>query len=387
MANRNKNPEPRTGNSALDVLPQDHTVRPATASLPLPEPNSANSQQSAAARPSVPESTQSPSVVSKSPETVAFIVNLTLLVATGTWLCVWLLYYTDNFEDFAKVLALGGGLTWLAFLLKLLPDDRLKALQGQLDRLVFSRWWLTAALIIAFAVGLYTRAHFGTLQVELFQGNEERVLTVKSAGVPLDQWRLMPGDKVRIPVWTSSTMPTLLYAKVSGFPDLRIRIAPHERRALRIPAAFTRRVILLKPTPGLIAGRTSDLRIRVKLNGNVLSGEDGKPVGDLPFDGRPVWVGADEDVFIPQTILERWRDGLPESVRNEVMSFLQHATATTTSGFDLNSGDRVCVEFLHRNDAVYFRRLINVRPMEPNHDFPQEEEIDVPTGQESPPNC
>jgi hypothetical protein len=119
----------------------------------------------------------------------------------------------------------------------------------------------------------------------------------------------------------------------------------------------------------------------------VLSGEDGKPVGNLPFDGRPVWIGADEDVFIPQTMLERWRDGLPESIRSEVMSFLQHATAMTTSGFDLNSGDRVCVEFLRRNDAVYFRRLINVRPMEPNHDFPQEEEIDVPTGQENPPNC
>ena len=119
----------------------------------------------------------------------------------------------------------------------------------------------------------------------------------------------------------------------------------------------------------------------------MLRGEDGKPVGDLPFDGRPVWIGADEDVFIPQTILERWRDGLPESVRTEVMSFLQHAGAITTSGFDLNSGDRVCVEFLRRNDAVYFRRPINVRAMEPNHDFPQEEEIDVPTGQENPPNC
>ena len=386
MTNRNKNPEPKTGSSALDVLPQDHTVPPATASLPLPQQNSANSQQSAA-RLSVQESTQSPPVLSKSPETVVFIVNLTLLVATGTWLCVWLLYYTDKFDDFAKILALGGGLTWLAFLLKLLPDERLKALQSQLDGLVFSRWWLTAALIIAFAGGLYTRAHLGTLQVELFQGNEERVLTVKSAGMPLDQWRLMPGDKVRIPVWTSSIVPTLLYAKVSGFPDLRIHIAPRERRALRIPAAFTRRVILLKPTPALIASRTSDLRIRVKLNGNVLSGENGKPVGDLPFDGRPVWIGADEDVFIPQTILERWRDGLPESVRTEVMSFLQHAGAITTSGFDLNSGDRVCVEFLRRNEAVYFRRLINVRPMEPNHDFPQEEEIDVPTGQENPPNC
>jgi len=386
MPHGTKNPEPTTGNPALAVPPQDHASQAVPTSLPPPQPNAANSQPSP---PPVPaqEATHDPPAMNQPAETLAFIVNLTVLVATGTWLCVWLLYYTDNFDDFAKVLALGGGLTWLAFVLKLLPDERLKALQGDLDRLVFSRWWLTVVLMVAFAVGLYCRAHFGTLQVELFQGNEERVLTVKRAGVPLDPWRLMPGDKVRIPAWTSSSMPTLLYAKVSGYPDLRVRIAPHERRALRIPAAFTRRVILLKPTPGLIAARTSDLRIRVRLNGKVLSGEDGKPVGDLRFDGRPVWIGADEDVFIPQSMLERWRDGLPESVRTEVMGFLQHAAAISTSGFDLNSGDRVCVEFLRRNDAVYFRRLINVRPMEPNHDFPQEEEIDVPTGQANPPNC
>jgi len=334
----------------------------------------------------VPAPAPSPAVSGRS-HRVAFGVNLVLLITGGTWLCFWLLHYTDKFDDFAKVLALGGGLTWLAFLLKVLPDERLKELQAVLDRLVFSQWWLTVLLIIAFSVALYCREHIGALQVELFQGSEERILTVKINGVTQDSWRLLPGDKVRLPVWTNSTKHVPVYIKVSGYPDLRIQIAPLERSQLRIPAAFTRRVILLRPTPSLISSRSASLRIRVRLNGQALSDESGKPVADLGFDGRPVWIGADEDVFIPQTMLDHWRDDLPPGARAQSMSFLQHAAAVTTTGFDLNSGDRVCVEFLRQNNAVYLRRLINVRPMEPNHDFPQEEEIDVPTEQQELPNC
>jgi hypothetical protein len=114
----------------------------------------------------------------------------------------------------AKVLAIGGGLTWLAFVLKVLPDERLRELQSTVDRLIFGQWWPTVLLIIAFAAGLYCRAHIGTLQVELFQGGEERILSVKVKGIAQDPWRLLPGDMVRIPIWTNSTAPAPLYVKV-----------------------------------------------------------------------------------------------------------------------------------------------------------------------------
>jgi hypothetical protein len=241
--------------------------------------------------------------------------------------------------------------------------------------------------LLACAIALYLRAHYGTLEVELFLGNEERVLTVKGAGLSEDPLRLMPGEKVRIPVWTLAANPTPLYVKVSGYPDLRVHISPLKRAELRIPIAFMRRVILLKPAPELIAFRTNNLSIRVTLNGRQLQGDDGKPIRDLTFDGRPIWIGADEDVFIPQAMLERWRDSLPESMRVEAMGFLQHAVAVTPTGFDLKSGDRVCVEILRQSGSVYLRKPIAVRPMEPNHDFPQEEEINVSNGQNDPPSC
>jgi hypothetical protein len=311
----------------------------------------------------------------------AFVVNFFLLVAGGTWLCFWLLYYTDKFDDFAKILALGGGLTWLAFVLKLLSEDRLKSLQKAADRLVFSNWLVTVLLVVACIAGYWGRAHYGTLQVELLEGSEDRTLTVKVGETSQEPRRLLPGDKVRVLAWTSQKKPTPLYVKVSGYPDLRVSISPHDRRELRIPASFIRRVILLKPTPKLIAHRTDGFRVLVTLNSGARK--------EIPFDGSPIWIGADEDVFVPHTMLERWRDSLSEDVRSDVMSYWQHPRALTAVGFDLTAGERVCVEFLRKGGTRYSRKDITVRALEPNQDFPQEEEIDARSDENSPdpPSC
>ena len=318
-----------------------------------------------------------------------FVVNLVLLIASGTWFCIWLLHYTDRFEGLAQVLALGGGLTWLAFVLKLLSEERLKAFQRDLDRFVFSHWWLTLVLLAACAVGFYLRAHYGALQVELFLGSEDRVLTVSGAGLLDDSWRLSPGQKVRIPVWTSSSSPVPLNVKVSGYPDLRVRIAPHERRELRIPSAFMRRVVLLKPSADMIPFRTQGFRLRVKLNGKLLTDDIGKPVKDFLFEGYPIWIGADVDVIVPQATIQRWSAALTDDTRNVAMEYLQHPQALTKTSFDLNSGDRICVEILHSDGSRYSHKNIIVSPIEPGHDFSQEEEIDARSDQngEDPSGC
>ncbi len=356
----------------MPAIPAANVEQPKTDAGPgIPQPDAEASNQKEAA----------PSVKSDERVPWAFVVNLVLLIAGGTWLCVWLLHYTDKFDDFAKLLALGGGLTWVAFVLKLLSEERLKALQRAADRFVFSNWLLTVLLLIAGIVGYWYRAHSGTLQVELFLGTEDRILTVKGGGASGDPRHLAPGDRARVLAWTSQEKPAILYIKVSGYPDLRVNIAPHERRDLRIPTSFMRRVLLLKPTPKLIAHRTDSLRVSVKLGGQIRH--------DIPFDGSPIWIGADEDVFVPHSMLERWHDSLPEDVRSDVMSYLQHPRALTASGFDLNPGDHVCVEFLRKGGSTYSRREITVRALEPNQDFPQEEEIDARSDENSPdpPSC
>jgi hypothetical protein len=164
-----------------------------------------------------------------------FWVNLLLLIAGGTWLCFWLLYYTDKFDDFAKILALGGGLTWLAFVLKLLPEERVKALQKVMDRWVFSNWVLTALLVVASIFGYWYSSHSGTLQVELFEGSEDRTLKVKTGDSFEEPKRIAPGAKVRILTWTSRQKPIPVYVKVNGYPDLRVSILPTNARSFVSP--------------------------------------------------------------------------------------------------------------------------------------------------------
>lgn len=310
-----------------------------------------------------------------------FWVNLLLLIAGGTWLCFWLLYYTDKFDDFGKILALGGGLTWLAFVLKLVSEERIKALQAAVDRWVFSNWLLTALLVVACCFGYWYSAHYGTLQVELFEGSEDRTVAVKIGDAVQEPARLAPGARIRILTWTSRKKPASLYVKVSGYPDLRVSISPYERKELRIPTSFIRRVILVKPTAALIVHRTDGLQVSVKLKSGTLY--------KTQFDGSPIWIGADEDVFVPQTMLARWRDSLADNVRSGAMSYLQHPHAITTLGFDLSSGDRVCVELQRKSGSIYSRKDITVRALEPNQEFPQEEEIDVRSDENStdPPSC
>lgn len=311
----------------------------------------------------------------------AFLINLLLLIVGGTWVCVWLIHYTDKFDDFAKVLALGGGLTWVAFVLKVLREERLEAFQRAADRFIFSNWIVTVALLIACFVGLYSRRHLGTVQVELFLGKEERILKVQAPGRPEQSWRVAPGDKVRVVTWTSWEKPALLYVKVSGYPDLRVPVKPLERRELRIPSAFMRRVILLKPTVNLIVHRTNGFMVSVKT--------PGQGAKTVPFIGHPIWIGADKDVDIPQAKLDAWRQALPESARSDTMAFLQMADALTDTGFDLNPKEPVCIELIRPGGSRYLRKDILVRPIELNQDYVQEEEIDVRSEENSPdpPSC
>jgi hypothetical protein len=58
-----------------------------------------------------------------------FYVNLLAILLFGVANSAWLLRFTDYFEVVGGLLALGGLFSWLAFVVKVLPDDRLKAIQ------------------------------------------------------------------------------------------------------------------------------------------------------------------------------------------------------------------------------------------------------------------
>ena len=62
-----------------------------------------------------------------------FVRNLFWLIALGVMVTAWIIKYTDWFSEFAGLLALGGLFSWLAFVAKILPEDRVKDLQAWVD--------------------------------------------------------------------------------------------------------------------------------------------------------------------------------------------------------------------------------------------------------------
>src|SRR4051812_28381189 len=79
-----------------------------------------------------------------------YLRNLLSIISVGVLVSGWLLYYTDWFEVVGGLLALGGILSWLAFVSKILPDERIKQLQKRFDDRVLcnARTWRRALVVL-----------------------------------------------------------------------------------------------------------------------------------------------------------------------------------------------------------------------------------------------
>src|SRR5262249_19998444 len=93
--------------------------------------------------------------------TTYFVRNLVGLLLVGVGILAWVLSYTDWFPAVGGVLALGGALSWLAFVSRILKNERLEQLQDWADVKIFNnprtQWCVLAvglsALVLTFFVG------------------------------------------------------------------------------------------------------------------------------------------------------------------------------------------------------------------------------------------
>jgi hypothetical protein len=107
--------------------------------------------------------------------------NLTTLILTGVLVSGWFLFYTDWFEVIGGLLALSGILSWLAFVSKILPEERIKQLQAALDARVLAkpRTWLVVSglLVILILIALC----FGSLELKTRNRPGEYLVDVRSS--------------------------------------------------------------------------------------------------------------------------------------------------------------------------------------------------------------
>lgn len=313
-----------------------------------------------------------------------FVTNLMAILVVGVALCAWILYYTEWFPAIGGLLALGGVLSWLAFVSRVLPNHRLEALQTWADRAILcSRITLTVLVLLA-VVGLASASFLGTVQVESLRESTDRFLRVHPVNSsPGDEVRLRAGEAFRRPVWTSLWNPATLRVKVSGYPDEVVTVRPWRREALSVPASFERPVVLLRPTVDLFdAVHNSPRRLSVRVAfpkglsssrppREFLAQPDGQP---LQFDGRSLWIGCDEDVDIPLRLEAAWRAELGASQRSSMINYWLHPRALTGERLALETGSEIQVTLFDHEGNKSVQEFV----VRKQSDFLQEEKLDLP---------
>lgn len=306
----------------------------------------------------------------------AFGGNLLLILALGVAFSAWILYFTDWFEPFGTVLALGGIFSWLAFVSKILGEDRLKSLQASADRRLFSNPRWRKPLAFAAVAGLVAAQFYGSIEVSS-TGSVDRAIWVNQDPANLQDLpdRVSATRMVRSVYATNWMRPRHVRVKVSGYPTVVVAVRPWQRIDLRAPGSFiSTPVLLLRPTPALIRNLSKGWRIRVTVNG--------QPQPDEPLEnGRTAWVGCDEDVEVPQRLVDMWA----ATASAQSLALWKEPRALGNGKITLKPFSSVDVAVLNENNAVYWRvpTPINVRAPARIEDFPQVEDLDVPSQQTS----
>ena len=314
-----------------------------------------------------------------------FVTNLLAILAVGVAFCGWILYYTEWFPAIGGILALGGVLSWLAFVSKILQDDRTKAIQTWADRAILCSRITLGVLVLVTAFGLLAASFLGTVQVESIRESTDRFLRLHPAGSPGgEDERLRPGEAVRRPVWTSFWNPAVWRVKVSGYPDELVTVKPWRRQTLSVPSSFERPVVLLRPTVDLFdAVHNSPRRLAIRVASPASPGSpsprrsrdltaeaDGQP---LEFDGVPIWVGCDEDVAIPLRLEAAWRAELGVHQRASMINYWLHPRALPGERLALEIGSEVVVTLLDQEGNKSEQKFI----VRKQSDFLQEEKLEL----------
>ena len=287
------------------------------------------------------------------------------MLALGVAVSAWILTFTDVFEEFAGLLALSGLFSWIAFVSKLLPEDRVKALQGWTDREIFCRNRTTWAIFCGFGVALLVFSLLGSVQVESYD-TIDRAMHVGRAGGKADLEgevsRLLPGKRLREVFITSWFRQTNVRIKAIGYPDVVKPLKPWTVTKLYLPASFLRPVVLVIPSPKLMAFPDSTIQLLI----------DDKEWDKIPFDGKAVWVGCDRQVEIPKSegdALRSFMTALSDAEKPQALDSWFHPDAASDK--QLPAGSTIKVQFVLSNGSVEGEATDLLRLPVSSQDFPQ----------------
>ena len=161
-----------------------------------------------------------------------------------------------------------------------------------------------------------------------------------------------------------------------ALPAQWVEVQALRRTFLEIPSSFlSRPVLLVRPSAALsaTAQRTPEPFVLV------LSHQGKEIARDPQYKGQTVWVGCDEDVALPESILDRWRLELAVAQSPDIVMIRWKNPRAVAPHLILKPGEEVGVQLLRSSDqGEITSSRAQVMALAGSRDFPQEVILDVP---------
>jgi hypothetical protein len=299
------------------------------------------------------------------------VCNLIGLIAAGISVSWWILYFTDFFPVFGGLLGLGGLFTWIAFVSNILTDERKAEMQQSFDRFVLQRlglliflglalfgWWIgfapcrTTLLVDCLET---TGGHF----MEIREFRTEAPLEPE----PVKRLTLSPRGTAKVLLATPWFGKKDYLVKISGFPARKITLSGYQRRQFFIPASMLQRpVVLIRPAAKELGVVDEGFSLEVRVKGN-----KGEIFRIDNYPGKAVWFGADEDVAVPERLLDQWRQEFKMAKKNteDIARWLPPISIGPVDG--LSGITEVSAHLLNRRGEIRYTggtdlRIVRERP-------------------------
>jgi hypothetical protein len=246
-------------------------------------------------------------------------LRLGLNLLLGITLLAWVREFTDWWNGVSTALALGGILSWIGVVSKVIPDERQKEIRAAIGDWVFltpRSWWVVGLLAAVFVVTWFV----GVVEVENMTGPGETVVWLSpptTDGRPESGNRVRSGERVREPYFLTS--PRTVKARASGLPSKELTVYPWWQSfapvRVRADGSFLRPVVLIGADDNVMKViKQLDYRLEVRVNnGDPLVLPDAVMPSrfwrrlrlPLPakYNGRLLLLGtADSDIEIPSRL-------------------------------------------------------------------------------------
>ena len=269
-----------------------------------------------------------------------FVGNLVAILSTGILVSVWLMRFTDWFESFASLLALGSAFTWLAFVFHAGPEGPLKSLRDEVVTGILKSHRTWRYFLCILGVLLVLSLFLGSLQVEGRKtGFDARIQAFREGNHPDDRdSEYLPAQgHVRTLWWTWPWSRREVRVKATDLPEGKALVKPvfwsWRATPCVVPTDLYRPVVIIGASAfltNLSLNSDDKIRLVVKMGDTNYS---------TAFDGHAVWIGCRTgDLDVPPEVRAVWGKNLEDPNAGPLLLSPQHRDCWPA---EVAPGDRV----------------------------------------------